>query len=189
MKTQTLLLSLLALCAWTASAQVDIPLLNTTFDLDQLQCSPSGNCATYGISGWLSGPETSLLKASSSQFKGVNAEGLYVAALANTSGTGSILQTLGDTLQANTTYILKVKIGARSDYPFTGYSAGLVAGNVTVASGDSATPVGGAFVIEEITYNSGATPAQLGKPLQVFVKSLGTGQADVAAVILTATPD
>ncbi|WP_180538431.1 hypothetical protein [Nevskia soli] len=189
MKTQTLLLSLLALSAWTASAQVDIPLLNTTFDLDQLQCSPSGNCATYGISGWLSGPETSLLKASSSQFKGVNAEGLYVAALGNTSGTGSILQTLGDTLQANTTYILKVKIGARSDYPFTGYSAGLVAGNVTVASGDSATPVGGAFVIEEITYNSGATPAQLGKPLQVFVKSLGTGQADVAAVILTATPD
>ena len=58
-----------------------------------------------------------------------------------------------------------------------------------MASGDSATPVGGAFVIEEITYNSGATPAQLGKPLQVFVKSLGTGQADVAAVILTATPD
>jgi hypothetical protein len=64
-----------------------------------------------------------------------------------------------------------------------------VAGNVTVASGNTATPVGGAFVIEEITYNSGANPGQVGKPLQVFVKSLGTGQVDVAAVTLTATDE
>ena len=96
---------------------------------------------------------------------------------------------LGDTLQANTTYALKIRIGARADYPFTGYSAGLVAGNITVASGNNATPVGGSFVIDEIAYSSGTNPAQLGKPLQIFVKSLGTGQIAIAAVTLTATPN
>jgi hypothetical protein len=52
--------------------------------------------------------------------------------------------------------------------------------------GHSATPVGGKFVIDTIVYSSGANPPQLGQPLQIFVKSTGFGQADVAAVSLSA---
>jgi hypothetical protein len=112
--------------------------------LDQLTCAAGYNCFAANISGWLCGPETGLQKASAAEDPSAPAEGLFVAAIGNKGGTGSILQTLGDTLQPNTLYVLKVKVGARTDYPFTGYSAGLVAGNVTVASGNTATPVGGA---------------------------------------------
>jgi hypothetical protein len=67
-----------------------------------------------------------------------------VAFIGNSYDTGSILQTLGATVQANTTYILTLSIGARADYPFTGYLAALMAGNVILASRNAATPVGGA---------------------------------------------
>ena len=187
MKPLTLLLSLAALFAGTVSAaEVSIPILNATFDLDQLQCSPGYNCAYPGISGWLCGPETSVQKMSTAQYPAAPPEGIYVAAIGYSTLTGSILQTLADTVQAKTTYVLKLKIGARADLPFTGYSAGLMAGNVVVAPGNNSTPVGGTFITDEIIYVSGPAPAQLGKPLQIFVKSLGTGQVDVAAVTLTA---
>jgi hypothetical protein len=65
----------------------------------------------------------------------------------------------------------------------------LAAGNVTLASGNSAIPLGGKFVNEVIMYNSGPTPPQLGQPLQVFVGSIGTGQMNVSDVILTYKPE
>ena len=141
--------------------------------------------AIPGISGWLVGPQTNTVKFGTQQYPIAPAAGIHLAALGNSNATGSILQTLGATVQANTTYTLKVTIGARADYPFTGYEAALLAGNVTVAIGNKATPVGGSFATEELTYSSGATPPQLGQPLQIFVKSIGTGQVDVAAVVLT----
>jgi hypothetical protein len=177
----------ITLGAWTAPAQVNIPILNPAFDLDQLPCTAGYNCNYLSISGWLCGPQTYLQKTSAVQYPAAPAAGIYVAALGNASSTGSILQTLGAVVQANTTYILKVSVGARADYPFTGYEAALMGGNVVLAAGNSATPVGGTFVTDVIVYSSGAIPGQLGKPLQILVKSLGTGQVDVAAVTLTAT--
>ena len=189
MRAQTLLLSLAALSAWTAfAAEVSIPVENPKFTADELTCNSGGNCYYSGnITNWLCGPQVSLLKGSTAQYKNAPPEGLYAAVIGGSSGTGSIFQTLGDSLLANTTYVLQVTVGARADTTFTGYLAGLVAGNDLVARGNSATPVGGDFVIETITYNSGAAPPQLGKPLQIFIKSLGTGQVSVAAVTLTAT--
>jgi hypothetical protein len=96
------------------------------------------------------------------------------------------LQTLADTLQANTTYTLKVKVGARADLEFTGYNASLMAGNVTLVSGNNATPTSGTFVTETVTYNSGASPAQLGKSLQILITSVGPGQVNISDVSLTA---
>ena len=187
MKTRRLLLPLIALFAGVLSAQtpVSIPIFNPIFQDDTLSCSPSGGCAYFSITGWVVGPETYVQKMSPTQYPTAPVDGLYVAAIGNSSATGSILQTLGVTVQANTTYILTIGVGARADYPFTGYLASLMAGNVTVAASHSATPVGGTFVSDVIEYKSGATPAQLGQPLQIFVKSVGTGQVDVAKVTLT----
>jgi len=188
MRLQTFLIPVAALVAIaTASAQVpvSIAIVNPLFVEDQLSCSPGANCFGYNVTGWLCGPQTYLLKASTAQFNIAPPQGLYVIGIGNGNSTGSILQTLGDTLQANVTYVLKVTVGARADKPFTGYEAALLAGNVVVALGNKATPVGGGFATEVLTYSSGATPAQLGKPLQVFVKSLGTGALSVSAVTLT----
>jgi hypothetical protein len=95
--------------------------------------------------------------------------------------------TLGARVQANVTYTLTVTIGAREDQAFTCYIAALMAGNIVVAEGNHATPVGGSFVDEVVTYNSGSSPILLGQPLQILIKSLEIGQAEVAYVTLTAT--
>jgi hypothetical protein len=177
------------LLAAPANAQAtSIPILNPEFTLDTLPCNPGSGCNTYGISGWVTGPQTYILKASTTQYPSAPATGLYVAALGNGTSTGSIFQTVGATVQANTTYVLSVKVGARADDVFTGYLVSLLAGNVTLVSGHRATPVGGTFVPEVVAYESGATPPQLGQPLQILITSLGTGQASIANVALSAQP-
>ena len=108
-------------------------------------------------------------------------------AIGYTNATGSMVQTLGTAVEANTTYVLSLEVGARADYPFTGYVAYLMAGNVTLAAGHKATPVGGTLVTEVVLYESGATPAQLGQPLQILITSTGTGSVDIQNVALTAT--
>lgn len=59
---------------------------------------------------------------------------------------------------------------------------------MTLAQGDSSIPLGGRFVNEVITYESGPAPPQLGQPLQIFVKSIGNGQVNISQVSLTAKP-
>jgi len=189
MKIRTLLLSLAALSVWTASAQVSISILNPQFNADALTCSPGSQCYEFGITGWLVGPLSGVSKVSTVQYPSAPTQGLYVGFLGYPPSTGSMSQTLGATVQANTTYVLKVTVGARADFPFTGYFAALMAGNVTLAAGNRATPAGGTFVTEEIVYQSGTNPAQLSQPLQILIKSLGTGQVSVTDVSLTAIPE
>jgi hypothetical protein len=193
--TRPLVVAVLA-CATTtlfvaapAQAQpVPITILNHSFDMDVLSCGPGSNCNQYGITGWTVGPATYVAKFSTTQYPSAPSTGIYVAAIGNSSVTGSIFQTAGATVQANTTYTLTVTVGARADEVFTGYVASLAAGNAVVASGNKATPVGGNFVTEVITYESGATPAQLGQPLQILITSKGTGQVNISDVVLTQTP-
>jgi len=188
MKRSLLVVALAATALWTASAQVNIPILNPRFNWDVLSGSPGAN--EYGITGWITGPTTGTFKASTTQYPSAPTTGLYCAYVGSAQGysSGSILQTLGATVQANTVYTLRVSVGARADAAFPGYVATLMAGNVTLAAGNKATPVGGTFVTEVVVYESGATPAQLGQPLQILVKSIGNGQVDVSGVSLTATP-
>jgi hypothetical protein len=186
MTIRFLLLALSASTLWTASAQTSIAITNPLFIDDQINCGSGDSCAAANISGWICGPETDIQVFSKTQYPKAPAAGLYGAAIGYENESGSIFQTLGATVQANTTYTLKVEVGARADYSFTGYKAALLAGNVELVEGHSATPVGGTFVIDTVVYSSGANPPQLGQPLQIFVKSTGFGQVDVAAVSLTA---
>jgi hypothetical protein len=193
--TRCLAVTVLTLAAATlfletsAEAQpVQIAILNPKFDRNTLYCTPGTNCSQYGITGWTVGPATNVAKFSTTQYPSAPSTGLYVAALGDSTVTGSILQTVGVTLQANTTYTLTVDVGARADVVFTGYLVSLEAGNTVLAAGAKATPVGGNFVTEVIAYESGATPAQLGQPLQILIESKGTGQVDISDVQLTATP-
>jgi hypothetical protein len=98
---------------------------------------------------------------STAQYPFAPAEGLYVMAIGYTNTTGSMVQTLGATVDANTTYVPKISLGARADVPFTGYVAALMAGNITLASGNNVTPLAGTFATHAIVYNSAANPAQL----------------------------
>jgi hypothetical protein len=175
----------LALAVSVKAQEVPIPILNPKFDMDVL--SGSG-ASQVGITGWVVGPYSGVLKASTTQYPSAPTTGLYCAYLGGPPTSGSILQTLGATVQANTTYVLTLEVGARADYVFTGYVASLLAGNVTLASGHKATPVGGTFVTEVVVYESGATPAQLGQPLQILVTSTGDVEVDIQAVALTALP-
>ena len=178
----------LFLAAPAGAQTVYITVLNHSFDMDVLNCSPGYSCAQFGITGWTVGPQTDVQIMTTAQYPMAPSTGLYVAAIGNSSAPGSIFQKLGATLQANTTYTLTVEVGARADYDFTGYNASLLAGNVSLASGHEATPLGGTFVTDLVVYKSGATPAQLGQPLQILIRSKGTGQADIQDVVLTATP-
>ena len=178
----------LALAASVKAQEVPLPILNPKFDMDVLTCSPGTNCYQYGITGWVTGPNTGVQKMSTTQYPGAPPTGLYCAYVGGSPTSGSILQTLGATVQANTTYILTVEVGARADNPFTGYAASLLAGNATLASGHKATPMGGTFVTEVVVYESGATPAQLGQPLQILITSTGDGQVNIQSVALTALP-
>lgn len=67
----------------------------------------------------------------------------------------------------------------------TGYVAALMAGGITLVSDSSLKPAPGTFLEETIVYNSGPNPPQLGRPLVIFVKSLGNGQVDIDKVSLT----
>jgi len=184
-----MLVLLASVLAWSASAQdatTPITILNPQFNVDTLGCSPGSNCNSFPITGWIVGPATGLVKASAVQYPGTPADGIYVAYIGGPSVTGSIFQTLGVTVGANVTYTLTVRVGARADEVFTGYYAALGAGNATLASGDAAIPLGGKFVNDVIVYDSGSSPAQLGQPLQILIKSVGTGQVNISNVTLTA---
>lgn len=195
MRPYLLLLPIAAALAGTAFAQktaATIPILNPGFEYDVLSCGAGVDCDVSPISAWLCGPDTGVFKPSTGQFPGGVPGGKNVAYLGrglNTVQTGSILQTVGATVAANTTYTLTLSVGARADIGFTGYSAMLLAGDVPLASDSSLSPAPGSFLTDVIVYQSGATPAQLGKALQILIRSAGTGQVDIDNVSLTAAPE
>jgi Ni,Fe-hydrogenase III small subunit len=104
MRLPIFLLSVATLTAGMASAQTTlVTIINPVFTDDTLQCSPGPNCYSAGITGWICGPNTQTFKMSTTEYQNAPPEGLYVAALGDTAVTGSILQTLGATVQANKT--------------------------------------------------------------------------------------
>ena len=190
MKPYLRIVTLTVAVSWIAFAQettIPIPLLNPGFEQDVLACAPGYYCFYPGVSGWLAGPQTQIFKPSTVQFPGGVPGGVNVAAVGNNGSTSSILQVTPAVVQANTIYTLRLSVGARTDFAFTGYTAALMAGNMTLAFDDTLTPAAGAFLPDVIVYKAGANPLQLGQALQILVKSIGIGQVDIDNVSLTAT--
>jgi hypothetical protein len=172
----------------TASAQetkTQASLLNPGFEEDVLACAGGLNCYAFGITGWLVGPNTVVQKMSTVQYPDGVPGGVNVAAIGNQNSTGSILQVTPLHVVADNTYTLKLSVGHRADFAFTGYFAALMAGNVVLAYDNSLSPAAGTFQTDVIVYKTGNSPPQFSQPITIFVKSFGTGQVDIDDVSLT----
>ncbi len=101
---------------------------------------------------------------------------------------GTISQLLGDTLTAGSIYTLTVQVGDRLDTAFPGYTVGLWAGVVELASTDQTgyPGVNDGWVTAEVTYEALAADPQLGLPLEIRLSSAGA-QTNFDDVQLTAT--
>lgn len=182
------LLCVAALRTWA----VDIPIANAGFELVVLPCAPGLNCyASFNVAGWTGTGQFATLKPSTGPggiFPSGVPEGVNTAGLGSDNGNGVLIQTLGATLQSNTTYTLVFSVGSRTDYVFGGYSVELLAGSTTLASDSSLSPASGTFVTGRIIYSSSAAnPALVGQALGIRLTGARV-QANFDKISLDATP-
>jgi hypothetical protein len=71
MKLHKMLLPFAASVAWTAAAQVSVPVANSGFEEDELFC---GGCFYPAITGWSVGPNSGVQKTSTADFPGGRTE-------------------------------------------------------------------------------------------------------------------
>ena len=186
-----MLMSGAAVLAWA----VDIPIANAGFEQVVQACGAGAECfSASNVAGWSgtgyfgtwrpsTGPGGSF---SAGLPEGVNAA--YVGDALG-KGTGMLVQTLGVTLQANTTYTLVFSVGSRAFYVFGGYGVELRAGSTTLASDSSLAPPIGTFVTGRIVYSTSTAGSALqGQRLEIRLKSSGIGQANFDKISLDATP-
>jgi len=170
---------------------VDIPIVNAGFEQVVLPCAPGPACATRDVFGWTGIGQVATFKGSTGPggvFPGGVPEGVNTGGVGNQAGIGTLVQTLGATLQPNTTYTLVYYVGSRIDQLFSGYSVELLAGSMTLASDSSLAPPSGTFVTGRIVYSSSASPALLGQSLGIRLTSAGQGGAHFDKISLDATP-
>lgn len=121
-------------------------------------------------------------------FNGVAPEGDRVALLFNRgqrdAGEYGYVQTLGDTLQANTRYTLNVAVGNIASGTaenneffdlsgFPGYRIDLLAGGVVIAQDlDTLSIAEGEFLVSELVFDTGDADAQLGQALGIRLVNL-----------------
>lgn len=131
-------------------------------------------------------------------FNSVAPEGDRVALLFNRGqrdqGEYGYVQTLSETLQANTRYTLNVAVGniasgfaESSEFfdlsGFPGYRIDLLAGDVVIASDlDSLSIAEGEFLISELVFDTGATNAQLGEALGIRLVNLNVTPDNLADI-------
>jgi hypothetical protein len=96
----TLLLSLAAGCLWTLSAQTSIRVANPAFDDDVIFCA----CYYPAITGWSVGPNSGVQNGTAATFPGGVPSGVNFAYVGNAHSAGSIAQTLGAVVKANSTF-------------------------------------------------------------------------------------
>lgn len=135
---------------------------------------PPGSFAFITGTGWTATGGTPVIDfPGTNQFASVP-DGNQVAILDDFNGTGTLSQTFAATLSATTTYTLTFWVGNDLLLPYTGYTAALTAGGVTLTGDTSAvSPTAGRFLQDTITFNSGSSPAQLGQTLGITLSDVG----------------
>lgn len=189
------LLSAAAIVVATPALAVPLTIVNPSFEDRVLACAPGFGCFIDGdIPGWSVStiPQTATFKPSTNAtgiFPGGIPNGVNVAAVGNQTGTGAIWQTLGAILQPNTAYSLSAAIGRRADFPYSGYSMELNAGQTILMSSSSANPALGHFSIDSFTFVTTTNTIGLGQPIVIRLKSLVSGaQVDFDSITLNAAP-
>lgn len=224
--TKRLVTFIALLCLAAPASAVTITVANAGFE------DTSGQNASFEFTfgqpaGWNfhdpggvipnSGTFTGTLEPNGVDFFNTTApEGVKVAILFNSGSEGEgeygYVQTLADTLQANTQYALSVEVGNIAAGTsqnagffnldeFPGYRVDLLAGGVVVAQDDNSLTIAeGEFATANVLLNVGAAHPQLGQPLGIRLVNLnvipdGYTQAtspdlevDFDDVVLTATP-
>ena len=87
------------------------------------------------------------------------------------SGVVGLSQTLTNTLEVNTQYILQVEVGNPGSQffdGFPGYAIQLLAGDTVIAEDNNTLDIAeGSFSTSTIVYNTSANDSNLGQPLQI----------------------
>lgn len=141
---------------------VDIPIVNAGFEQVVLPCAPGPNCfSSNNVSGWTASAAATFKPSTGPGgiFPGGIPDGVNVLGLGTANaafGDGVAVQTLGATLQPNTTYTLVYFVGSRADAVFAGYNVELLAGSTTLAADSSLAPASGTFVMGRVVYSSSA---------------------------------
>jgi hypothetical protein len=184
--------ALLISCGAQLSLAANVPIVNAGFEDVVLTCTAGPTCYSIGgVVGWTGTGDFGTFMPSVGPggiYPGGIPEGVNVAALGDVGGSGVLGQTLGVTLQPNTTYTLTFNVGSRPDYPFAGYSVELLAGSTTVASDSSLAPPSGTFATGRIVYSTGANPTLLGQTLGIRLTGNAPGQANFDKISLDASP-
>jgi hypothetical protein len=190
MRREVLFAALLISFGAQWSFPANVPIANAGFEDVALTCTAGPFCVAGNVGAWTgTGQFFTFMPSvgSGGEYPNGIPEGVNVAALGNNSGSGVLVQTLGITLQPNTTYTLTFSVGSRVDYPFTGYGVELLAGSITVASDSSLAPASGTFAPGRIVYTTGANPPLLGQTLGIRLTGNAPGQADFDKISLDAT--
>src|ERR1041385_5399941 len=88
-------------------------------------------------------------------------------------GAADVSQTLGATVEANTTYALSFYLGQRLDLALSTDSVSLLWNGRVLASDATGTTTPGNFTARTITFNSGANPDTLGQTLGISIHASG----------------
>src|SRR5262249_54106074 len=144
-------------------------------------CAPGPACYTREVAAWTASGQFSTFKPSTGAggvYPGGIPEGLNIGSLGNENGNGTMTQTLGVTLQPNTSYTLGFSVGSRADFVFAGYSVELLAGSTTLATESSLVPPAGTFATGRLVFlSTNANPSLLGQALGIRLTSGGRGNA------------
>jgi hypothetical protein len=194
---QTLIV--LAICGWCCthlSAGI-IGVANSSFESEVLA---SGAGTTDAITDWIGSSTANVqygvYNPAAVSYTGGAPDGSNVAYLLEDGPSISISQILTTDLQANDIYTFSVDIGLRSDTNVFvpglgcyGYDAALEAGGVVLNSLSAINKnncnllTNGQFTTLSFTFNSGASPATLGDPLEIVLTAGASGSFSEPAEI------
>jgi hypothetical protein len=158
----------LTLFAALPGVAANIPIVNFSFENPDAGTNPNNNFAAVdNVPGWTATGRAQIADVTGyTQAAPDGHQSLQMIA-------GHIDQTLTTHLTANTLYTLSYYIASRNQQLTSDYTLAPEAGNTVLASDSNFYTSSTAYSVHSFTFNSGATPAQVGQALQVVLDTSG----------------